>query len=291
MVASEASSTSQIREIALTELSRGTPLRTEFEALHVAWIGRGVARWLEWIDPAGPHPLVVLGAFGSGAVLQAVVIGLWAQGPIARFDALFDASPPGADGPPGPRAVLRPSGGAWHFIAVTARPGMAPTHGGLGLGRLLVGHALDWVRARGHAEARTLSPVVGLPALASAWRAGTPETSLARVVMRSALRDGRPWLQILRLHLGGGARLERVLEGSRRDDGASGMANLRFVYATEPADRAAQRERWSGWCRAREQAMASGRGVQLGEIDGEELWSAPALAADGDVFADPRADD
>lgn len=281
MVPEAASPTSQIREIALTELAPGAPFRAEFEALHEVWTGRGVARWLTWLDPAGPHPMMVLGAFGPAGELHAALIGLWAPVPIDRFDALFDVHPSGSGGA---RAALRPDGGCWHFIAVTARPGVASAH--VGLGRMLVGHALEWVRARGHREARTLSPVLGLPALTETWRAAGQEgATLAQVVMSSALRDGRPWLQILRLHLGGGARLERVLEQSRSDDAASGMANLRFVYATEPAARAAQRERWAGWCRARAHAMAAGLGSRLGEIGGEELWCAPVLNDDGDVFA------
>lgn len=278
--------TSSVREIGLGELVPGAPLRKEFEALHEAWIGRGVARWLSWIDPGGPHPIVVLAAFGSSfegaaGALQAVLIGLWAPAPIDRFDTLFEVPP---DRFEGGRAGLRPEGGCWHFIAVTARPGVTPTH--LGLGRLLVGHALEWVRARGHREARTLSPVVGLPALEQLWRvAGRSGASLARIVARSALADGRPYLQILRLHLGGGARLERVLGQSRRDDAASGMANLRFVYSTDPAVRAVQRERWTVWCRGRADAMADGLGTRLGAIGDDEIWYAPALTIDDDVFA------
>ncbi|MCC6625745.1 MAG: GNAT family N-acetyltransferase [Deltaproteobacteria bacterium] len=245
-----------IREILLSEIAppgRGEPgwLYEDFRTLHSEWTARGASRWLGLLRQDGPHPVVVFGAFTgrSSPRLVGAVVGVWASAPVARFDDLFEGS--GAAS-----ATRRPPGGVWHFIAVTTDPTRELR--GLGLGRLLLGRALSWARDRGHEEVRTLSPALGLPELVASWPG-----DLIDAVRTSARPDGRPVLQVLRLHLGGGARLERVLVGSRRDDRASGAVTLRFVYPTDPTLRQERRAAFQAWCDARASAIREGEGVRL----------------------------
>lgn len=166
----------------------------------------------------------------------------------------------------------RPADGAWHLIAVTTVERVHER--GLGLGRLLLGRVLAALEAQGHRSACTLSPALGLPELAARWPG-----DLGDAILHAARSDGRPVLPVMRLHLGGGARLERVLHDSRRDDVASGRVNLRFCYSTAPEGRAAQRERWGRWVAA--------RGVTLepvgGDASGAGLYRA-AAESDALVF-------
>lgn len=223
-----------IREITPEEITPGRPLREAFLELHAVWIDRGLKRWLALLRPDAPLPSMLVGAF-AGTALEGVVIGIWADAPCDRFDSLFDIEV-------GPGIAARPRRGAWHLISVTT----APSAGAHGLGRHLLARVLVALDATGHREARTLSPAVGLPELAAAWPG-----SLEDAVLHAARTDGRPVLQVMRLHLGGGARLEAVLRRSRSEDAASGFVNLRFRYATDPVARSAQKERWQRWIAAR----------------------------------------
>jgi len=236
-----------IREIALHELTPGAPLQAAFRMLHREWHARGVSRWLDLLSVRGAHPVVVFGAFADhGRVLVGAVVGVWSAAPIERFDDLFDAPPAVA------RALARPRGGAWHLIAVTTDPRREVR--GLGLGRALLARVLGWAADGGHRIVRTLSPALGLPELLADWPHGRVDA-----VTRAARRDGKPVLQVLRLHLGGGASLERILPQSRANDRASAHVTLRFRYATDPDARRRQRERWKAWCAARAEAIAHGR--------------------------------
>jgi hypothetical protein len=234
-----------IRELALDEIRRGGRLRGEFLSLHATWLKQGMARWLLLLGPGAARPVIVLGAFDtlpSGTRrLVGGIIGVWSDRPVDRFDDLVDA-------PGGREATARPAAGAWHLISVTTA---VERHGrGLGLGRALLGYVLALLGETGHQRVRTLSPAFGLVELAKIWQGG-----LEDAVVHAAREDGRPALQVLRLHLGGGARLERVLRDSRRDDAASLHVSLRFCYDTDPAGRALQKERWLRWIAGRERDL------------------------------------
>jgi len=271
-----------IREILLSEIApagRGPAgwLRDAFLTLHGEWTARGVGRWLDLLRQDGPHPVVVFGAFAgrSEPRLVGAVVGVWASTPIARFDDLFELA--GGVGV----ATRRPPGGAWHLIAVTTDP--TRERRGLGLGRLLLGRALAWARDRGHEEVRTLSPALGLPELVARGSGDVLEA-----LRTTARADGRPVLQVLRLHMGGGARLERVLLDSRRDDRMSGAVTLRFLYPTDPVARLDQRAAFVAWCGVRAAAIARGDATPIGDdayrvatpYDGRLI-----LQASGDVLA------
>jgi len=231
-----------MREVELVEIRPDGPIRSDFLELHAPWIDRGLTRWLSLLDPGGRRPVVVVGAFAeSGLALLGAVIGVWSQRPCERFDELLEA-PNGADTMRG--VTDRPLGGAWHLISVTTTDAIEVRN--TGLARRLVGDILMLLGATGHAFVRTLSPALGLPELNAIWPFGTDDA-----VMHAARSDGRPVLQVMRLHLGGGATLERVLHASRGDDQASGGISLRFRYATRSAERLLQKQRWRSWIDAR----------------------------------------
>jgi len=246
-----------LRELSLGELDPTSPssLRAPFLALHVAWVSRGAGRWLDLVHVDGPHPIVVFGAFIGSAPerLVGAVVGVWGPAPIDRFDDLFE----GGTGP----ASSRPLGGAWHMIAVTT----SPSHElrGMGVGRLLLGRALSWARAGGHEVVRTLSPAIGLPELAARWPRGADDA-----IARSCRADGKPVLQVMRLHLGGGAALERVLHASRSDDAESGHVTLRFIYPTDVAQRTRRLEALRRWYDRRAALIGAGRA----EVVGRDLF-------------------
>ncbi|MFO0748716.1 MAG: GNAT family N-acetyltransferase [Myxococcota bacterium] len=258
-----------IREVELAELEPGGLLHGPFAALHREWIARGFSRWLSFVRHDGPHPTVVFGAFVHGQLAGAVV-GIWGPGPIPRFDLLFEH----AYGP----ATSRPRRGAWHLIAVTTDP--ASEVRGLGLGRALLGRALAWASAQGFDVVRTLSPAVGLAELAARWPRDRHDA-----ITTASRPDGRPALQVLRLHLGGGAILERVLSASRRDDLASAQVTLRFLYETAPLARARRRDAWQAWCDERAAAIASGRA----ELVAPGLYRVTTEADATFVHPDPAA--
>ncbi len=264
-----------LAEVPLARMGPGGDLRPSFVGLQRPWTRRGVHRWLDLVDPAGRWPVAVLGALpASGApALAGALVALWASEPLERFDDLFDRP----RGPAGD-ASRRPQGGIWHFISVTTDPRAR----GADLGRRLVEVALDWVRATSGAdEARTLSPAVGLPDLAKRVAPGAPFERAAMVALRAAAReDGSPVMPIVRLHLGAGAWLERVLFDSRRDDVDSGAVTLRFAYAVDAHRRDAQRRRYGDWCAARARAVAAGQASP----GGEGVWLAPDRV-DADLVA------
>jgi len=257
----------EVREIRAEELVPGQPLREAFLALHDVWIGRGLVRWLALLRPDAPLPALIVGAFDRGR-LDGVVLGIWSSEPCPRFDALFDITI-------GPGLTARPASGAWHLVSVTTAPSAA-AHG---LGRHLLARVLSMLAATGHAEARTLSPALDLPHLAAVWPG-----SLEDAVLHAARPDGRPVMQVMRLHLGGGARLEAVLRSSRGDDAASGFSNLRFRYATDPTARAAQKERWQRWVAGRSQryvpVLDDYVGAPLVRAVGDDrlVWDGPAIS-------------
>lgn len=260
----------ELREIAMASIGEGGALREQFLALHAEWIGRGLVRWLSLLSARGTRPALVIGAFeGAPAAEQTVllgaVIGVWHHARCDRFDDLLEQDA-------GRSVTDRPEDGAWHLIAVTTVPLVHAR--GLGLGRILLGRVLAALEQDGHRTVCTLSPALGLPALAACWPGG-----LGDAILHAARSDGRPVLPVMRLHLGGGARLERVLPHSRRDDSASGGVNLRFCYPTSPEQRAAQRERWLRWIAARV------GGLERVGVDakGDDVFRAPA-APDGLVF-------
>lgn len=246
-----------MRELTLAEISPDGALRADFLALHAPWTERGLTRWLSLLESGSRRPVVVVGAFVDATLIGAV-IGVWDRAPCDRFDDLIERTP---DLEP----TQRPTDGAWHLIAVTTSERAEVRN--LGLARALLGCILATLRATGHGHVRTLSPALGLPALAATWPGSADDA-----VLHAARNDGRPALQVMRLHLGGGAMLERVLHQSRRDDSASGAINLRFCYATDPEERAVQKGRWQRWVAARGRAL-----VLVGRLDDEPLYRAPAL--------------
>lgn len=235
-----------LREIDIASIGEGGALREQFLALHAEWIGRGLVRWLSLLSARGTRPVLVIGAFEGAPraeqdALLGAVIGVWHHARCDRFDDLLEQDA-------GRSVTDRPADGVWHLIAVTTVPRVHER--GLGLGRMLLGRVLAALEPYGHRTVCTLSPALGLPVLAAWWPG-----ALGDAILHAARSDGRPLLPVMRLHLGGGARLERVLPQSRRDDTASGGVNLRFCYATSPEQRAAQRERWLRWIAARVEGL------------------------------------
>ncbi len=253
-----------VREIPIIEIARSDTLRADFVALHRDWTERGLTRWLSLLDPQGRRPVLVMGAFDQHDTLLGAVIGVWHPRPCERFDDLFA---------PTARLVTdRPADGAWHLIAVTTSEHARARN--VGLARLLLGCILARLAATGHTRVRTLSPALGLPELARLWATDERPVDLEDAVMHAARSDGRPVLQVMRLHLGGGAVLERVLLGSRADDLASGRVNLRFAYATDPDARLAQKERWQAWVARRAARLTRVHD----DFAGEALYRAEAAA-------------
>lgn len=228
-------------ELALSEIASEGSARSSFLALHAPWTERGLTRWLGLMRPEVERPVLVVGAVDpDSAALLGAVIGVWNAAPVQRFDDLLEpCKAPGAT-----RATDRPAAGAWHLISVTTAERAEVRN--LGLGRRLLTAILALLAATGHAHVCTMSPALGLPELMTVWPDGVDDA-----VLHAARADGRPALQVLRLHLGGGATLDRVLQDSRRDDHASGGINLRFCYATSPSERVAQKQRWQRWIASR----------------------------------------
>lgn len=237
-------------EIPLTTL-REAGLWAEFLHVQAPWIEAGVSRWLDLLRTEGPWPVFVVAAWEQGAPdhLLGTIVGVWAPAPVTRFDVLLETAEPG-----GRRGANRPTGGVWHFVAATVGPDAA----GRNLGRLLVGGALHWMdtHASNDALARTLSPAVGLPGLLEVVQ--SPPIPLHTAVLQLANAKGYPALEILRLHLGAGARLEAVLPNSRRDEVRSGRVTLRFAYDRDPDARRAQALRYQAWVERRAAAVATG---------------------------------
>ncbi len=244
----------EIRDIPLPDIARGGPLRAAFETLHHQWTDRGLTRWLDLFEPDHHRPVLALGAFLDGQLIGAV-IGVWHPTPCDRFDALLESDPNM------PKSA-RPAHGAWHLIAVTTAEDNRTR--GTGLGRVLLGHILELLRDTGHAEVLTLSPVVGLPRLLALW-----DGPLEDAVLHASLEDGRPFLPIMRLHLGAGARLDAILRDSRHDDLESAQANLRFRYSTTAQTRATQRQSWDRWVGLRSNALS-----QIDTDIDPKLWRA-----------------
>ncbi len=257
-------------ELPLADLRRQPELWQSFLAVQTPWIEAGVTRWLDLVRPDGPWPALVMGAQRPGQTqrLLGTIVGIWAPTAVQRFDDLLEGRCP--DGRVGND---RPDGGVWHFIAAT----VGPDGEGLNLGRRLVGAALDWLVAHTpHAQARTLSPAVGLPRLVTLLPA---QDAVREAVLHLANAKGQPALEILRLHLGAGATLDAILGDSRRDEVRSGQVTLRFAYATDPAAREAQKARYQAWLARRAEQIAAGSARRLGEA-----WQV-ADAADADVTA------
>jgi GNAT superfamily N-acetyltransferase len=249
----------QFNEIPLTELRQNPQLWQAFLAVQAPWIAAGVTRWLDRVRPDGPWPVLVVAATRPEAPQQLLgtIVGVWAQEPVQRFDDLLETRCP-----QGFVGVDRPDGGVWHFIAAT----VAPDAAGLNLGRRLVGAALDWLKLHApHAQARTLSPAVGLPHLTQLL--GEPH-AVRDAVLHLANDKGQPALEILRLHLGAGATLDAMLLDSRQDEVRSGRVTLRFAYATDGAMRAAQKLRYEAWLNQRAAQIAAGNAQKLAM----DLW-------------------
>jgi hypothetical protein len=233
-------------------------------AVQRPWQERGVSAWVDLVRPDGPWPVVVFGASAAAVPLLGTLVAVWAPAPLDRFDDLYDAVCPG-----GHRGGDRPRGGVWHFIAVTRRAQAR----GLRVGRRLVAAALAWVACHDPgAGARTLSPAVGLPELvrATASRLGGASVGPDVALRRASDGAGRPFLPILRLHLGAGAWLERVLIASRRGDADSGGVTLRFAYSLDPVAREARADAYRDWVGDRQRAIAAGRAARVTAVDG--LW-------------------
>ena len=264
-------------EITLAELRDNPTLWQAFLAVQAPWQAAGVTRWLDLLAPPrptqrAPWPVMVLAARrrDAAAELLGTIVGVWAATPVNRFDDLLEQRCP-----QGFAGTDRPDGGVWHFIAAT----VAPQAAGLNLGRRLVGAALDWVAAHGHlAQARTLSPAVGLPHLLALLG---DEAAVREAVLHVANDQGQPALEILRLHLGAGATLDAILLESRCDEVRSGRVTLRFAYALDAAARAAQRRRYDAWLARRRGQIVAGSARAL---DAGKLWRV-VDASDADVAA------
>ncbi len=276
-----------VAELDLAALAAEGPLRRRFLAIHGPdWIDLGIARWVDLLQPAGGWPVRVLGAFAltggreqvdpAPSALIGAIIGVHGPEPIDRFDDLLECRSPN-----GARALDRPAGGRWHFIALSvaseARDG--------GAAQALLAASLQWVASQPGASACTLSPALGLRhALqamnlgAEAWAAGCSRAALDadtapfqsavwRVLRQLGDAEGRPALPIFALHPKGGAWLEQVLFASRRDEHRSANVTLRFRYDLEPAARAAHRAAYAAWCARRAQ-----RASAPGPLPGTRWW-------------------
>ena len=257
-------------EVTLEALRTQPALWQAFLDVQAPWIDAGVSRWLDLVQPNAPWPVFVIAAWSPEAPgsLLGTTLGVWAETPIARFDDLLEhACPQGFHG------ASRPVGGVWHFIAATASPHAA----GLNLGRRLVGAALDWMQTCApEARARTLSPAVGLPHLLTLLN---DVDAVHEAVFHVANAKGQPALEILRLHLGAGAKLEAVLANSRRDEERSAHVTLRFAYPIEAAERDAQKQRYLTWMERRAAQIAAGTAKPLAD---PTLWQV-ADSGDSDV--------
>ena len=242
-------------EVPLTALRTGA-LWASFLHVQAPWIAAGVTRWLDLVRSDGPWPVFVVAAQRpeQPETLLGTIVGVWAPAPVSRFDDLLDNV-----APRGLRGADRPSDGVWHFIAATVDPAAE----GMNLGRQLVGAALTWMETNTgpDALARTLSPAVGLPELA-AWVADMPDPIHA-AIYGLANAKGQPALEILRLHLGAGARLDAVLRESRGDEVRSGRVTLRFAYDRAADHRQAQADAYRAWIAGRVLAGGVPRGPWL----------------------------
>ncbi len=298
----------QIAEVPLERMDTDGAERRAFVQLHHSWAAAGVTRWFSLLRTGGGWPMFLLvareekgqteaedGGFaeeasGGGREMDepkdrsvgdlgwlGAIVGVWSARPVERFDDLLESCAGGDR-----RGASRPMGGAWHLIAAT----VSEAARGMDLGRRLVGAALSWVQAlSSDARVFTLSPAEGLPWLVeqaqSFWEGGAAGAALSwaepsfvgmipYVIHSVSREDGTPALAILRLHLGAGAALDRVLYRSRADEHRGGGVNLRFAYALEATEREDQRAHYRRWCAARAQAIREGRAIPMG---GEEpLW-------------------
>jgi len=258
-----------IREISLPELEDPV-IRAAFLALHSTWIERGMKRWLSLVSPFGTRPVIVLGTFEGRDEMTGVIIAVWNDSPCERFDDLLER--PGLG-----RTESRPNIGSWHLISVTTLEDRQSQ--GLGMGRLLLGQMLSMLGSMGHRHAYTLSPAFGITELMSRWSG-----SIEDAVLHAAREDARPLLTVMRLHLGGGARLQRVLHESRAEDVASLRLSLRFIYSTDGKVRAQQKERWLRWiaCRAEHLSLVTPEfdNLPLYRADGTHdalVWDGPVI--------------
>ncbi len=283
----------QIAEVPLDKMDVDGAERRAFVQLHHSWIAAGVTRWFSLLQAEGGWPVFLLVARDEQIAKETdplgwlgAIVGVWSPRPVERFDDLLE-NRAGA----GWCGASRPMGGAWHLIAAT----VGEAARGMDLGRRLVVAALDWVQSLS-SEARvfTLSPADGLPSLVEHaqgfWEGGASGAALSwaepsfvgmvpYVIHTLSREDGTPALAILRLHLGAGAALDRVLYRSRADEQRGGGVNLRFAYAMKPEQREEQRAYYRRWCAARAAAIRDGRAILMG---GEEpLWWVTG-------FQDPR---
>lgn len=262
----------KLDEIALAALRADPALWRAFKAVQAPWIEAGVSRWLDLVRADGPWPALVIAAWRpeQPGHLLGTIVGIWAKAPVTRFDDLLEQSCP-----QGYRGADRPIGGVWHFIAAT----VGSDAQGLNLGRGLVTAALTWMADHvPGAQARTLSPAVGLPRLLDLL---ADETAVREAVLHVANAKGQPALEILRLHLGAGATLDAILPDSRRDEGRSSRVTLRFAYAVDPTARERQVARYQAWLARRAEQIAEGGPRQL---DDPTFWQVRD-ADDQDVAA------
>jgi hypothetical protein len=270
----------EIGGLPLDELTEGGATRGRFLEVQAPWTARGTARWLKLVDPRGGWPIRVWGARRrADATLLGTLVAVWAPQPLDRFDDLLESTCPTGDG-----ATARPTAGTWHFIAVTRHPDGAA----LGLGRALVKHALSVIaREHAQAQARTLSPAVGLPEAAAAVGQGLgfSATSVARTLRQATDAEGRPCLKVLRLHLGAGASLDAALWASRADDTQSGAVTLRFAYDPDQDRQEAQKQHYQRWVADRRAAIDAGGARPIAGDD--SLWLHPAATIDGQFMGVP----
>lgn len=249
------------REFSLQEL-REPQTWQQFLHIQQPWIEAGVTRWLQLLSPLPSekplnHPVFVLGAALQTQPdrLLGTLVGTWQEAPIARFDDLLEKP---LEHPH--LATDRPLDGVWHFIAVTVAHEAEGQH----LGRALVGAGLAWLDHNApHARARTLSPAVGLPKLMELVE-NLPNPQ-REAILHLADDQGRPLLEILRLHLGAGATLEAILPDSRRDEVRSGRVTLRFAYEREPDKREQQKLAYHAWIERRKILIQQGNARKVAD--------------------------
>lgn len=268
----------RICEVPLQDFDKDETSYQAFLEIHRSWASAGVTRWFSLLRADGDWPIFVLAAKEEGrpnGPWLGSIVGVWSSRPIDRFDDLLEMRS-------GLMGAARPKGGAWHLIAAT----VSPKAQGMDLGRRLVGAALDWIKQlSSDARAFTLSPADGLPGLVEQiqvfWEGSAAGASMSAMepgfvsmvpyVIHSVCRgDGMPALPILRLHLGAGASLDRVLFHSRADEIRGGGVNFRFAYSLDASVRLARKEHYLRWCEARAQAIRDGDAHRIGNKDG--LW-------------------
>jgi hypothetical protein len=263
------------------DLAKAGRLHAAFCDLHHAdWLQAGIVRWLALLEPQSSWPLVVLGvelADQLQPTLAGTIVGVWAPTPVDRFDDLLETTCQGTLG-----RDSRPTGGFWHFIAVTTHP----QHRELRLGRPLLDAALAFVANLEGSGARTLSPAVRAHDLAVAlgWLDLPVPQRMARLLRRVTDTQGRPMLPILQLHPASGAVVEAVLWQSRRDEIRSDGVTLRFAYPLEADLRARNKQCYQEWLHIRQQAVQAGRTTPL--RDGLLLLDADAVG-DADQWLFP----